>query len=323
MIFQHSKPVNMKWIEEALKEVATTTEVTLKTHVKKRKRIRPIPQLEQVILEIMKGIGYGGTFRPTNQHLEKALGISSRTAQKYTRTLCQLRWLIKGRCYMWSDLNPFLELMIIFCPRKMREIVSKFVSQQVDLLDLFAMPLQLALNDKVLNVELIWAQHEPNWGRLYFQKQDYHVKLYPYWNGIIQFKVETDQKTHYAVSPYNIHWTGRNCHITLPIPFKFYGIEKAAYSKSETKIHFDNSIQTTIPLGSASYTTRSLLHKYGMKHWSDSVTRFMIKYWKNEYAECFNFETHEQVLRDRLINKNILIKQIANRDFIVKQFLGY
>lgn len=317
MILQHSRPVNMKWIGGALDTLVIMPKTTLKTTVKKRKRIRPIPQLEQAILEIIKR-----PFLPTNRHLEKALGISLRTAQRYTQTLCQLRWLIKGRWYMRWDLNPFLELMVFLYPNKTRKIVSKFVSQQVDLLDLFALPLQSALNDKVLNVGMIWSQHHPNWNKRYFPKQGYYVKLYPYWNGIIQFKVETDKTTHYAVLPYNIHWTGRNCHITLPIPFKFYGIKRAAYSKSNVKIHFDNSIKTTIPLGSASYTTRRLLHKYGMKHWSDSVTRFMIKYWKNEYAECFDFKTHEQVLRDRLINKNIPIKEIASRDFIIKQFLG-
>ena len=318
MVFQHCKSVDIVWIDKALDTLVNLSETTVKTTFKKRKRVKIIPAFEQAILEIMKA-----QVNPLPKPLERALGVSERTAQRYTQKLCQLRWLIKGRCYMRCDLNPFLELMIQFFPKKVWKLVSKFASQQVDLIDLFALPLQLALDDKVLNVEIIWSQHHPNWGKLYFPKQAYDVKVYPYWNGIIQFKVETDKKTHYAVLPYNIHWTGRNCHITLPIPFKFYGIESAVCSKSETKIHFDNSIKTTIPLGSASYNTRRLLHKHGMKHGSDSANRFMTKYWKNEYAECFNFETHEQVLRDRLINKKISIAEITDKHFRINQFLGY
>jgi len=318
MVFEHCKPVNMKWIEEALDILYHIPKTHVKTHDKTRARMRAIPKLEQVILEALKCNSCSISY------LERKLGIKLRTAQKYTHISCKLRWLIFGRWYPFYDLNPFLELLVYLYPKKVRKIVSKFAPLQVDLLELFASPLQLALKDKVSDVEIIWSQHEPNWNNRYFPQKAYFAKrLYPYWNGIIQFKVETDKKTHYAVLPYNIHWTGRNCHITLPISFKFYGIESATYSKSEIKIHFDNTVRAAIPLGSASYTTRSLLHKYGMKHWSDSVTRFMIKHWKNEYTECFDFKTHEQVLRDRLINKNIPIKQIANRDFMIKQFLGY
>jgi len=321
MVFQHCKPVNLKWIEEALDILHYIPETHVKTHdktlFKKRQRMRAIPKLEQVILEALKCNSCSISY------LERVLGIKLRTVQKYTRILCKLRWLVFGRWYPFYDLNPFLELIIYIYPKKTRKVVSKFVSLQIDLLNLFALPLQYALDDEVSNVEIRWSQHEPTFGKTYFPK-GIHLpvrRLYPYWNGILQLKIEADKKTHYVVLPYNIHWTGRNCHITLPIPFKFYGIESAAYSKSETKIHFDNSIKVAIPSGSASYTTRSLLHKYGMKHWSDSVTRFMIKHWKNEYAECFNFKTHEQVLRDRLINKNIPIKQMADRDLIIKQFL--
>lgn len=150
------------------------------------------------------------------------------------------------------------------------KVVKKFVPYQVDLLDLFTLPLQDAINDEVSDVQINWSQIEPAFGVKFFGNLKLPSRrIYLYWNGIVQIKAKGKEKTHFIVLPYNIHWTGRNSHITLPIHFRFYGVEKASYSKEALKIHFDTSVRTSIPLGSASWTTRKLLHKQGRKHWSD------------------------------------------------------
>jgi len=319
MVFQHCKSVKLKWIEEALDILYNIQEIQVKTQVKrktKRTRLREIPKLEDIVFHTVAINSCDMSW------ITKELGLNLRTAQHYTRMLSKLRWVIFGRWYPFYDPNPFLEHITYIFPQKIWKIVKKFAPLQVDLLDLFAMPLEFALQDEISDVDFRWSQVEPTFGISYFPNISLpNRRLYPYWSGIVQIKIEGKKKTYYVVLPYNIHWTGRNCHITLPIPFNFYGIESATYSKGELKVHFDNSVKTTIPLGSASYTTRSWLHKYKMKHWSDSVTRFMIKHWKNEYAECFDFKTHEQILRNRLINKTRLMNEIADRDFIIKQIL--
>ena len=48
----------------------------------------------------------------------------------------------------------------------------------------------------------------------------------------------------------------------------------------------------------------------------------MKKYWKNEYAECFDFDTHEQILKDRLMTKKGLTKEITDKQLIIEQFLA-
>lgn len=313
MIVQHCKTANLKWIEEALEQVLYMPKTTVKTTVKRR--IRPLHQLEDVMYEAMNHNGY------RNSDLVYDLNIDMRTAQRYTRKLCQLRWLARNGWYLYYIPNPFLRCMLY--PKKLEKIISKFVPLQVDLLKLFAYPLQLALKDEISSVEVIWSQVEPNWGKSYFPKNfSFRRPFYPYWNGIIQIKAEGKKQTYYSILPYNIHWNGRNCHICLPIPFSFYGVESAMYSKGKATIHFDNSVIVSIPLGSASYTTRGLLHKCGYHHWSDSLRRFMEKYWKSEYAECFDFDTHEQVLRDRLINKETSTNQITNKHLIIQQYLA-
>ena len=132
MVFQHCKSVDIVWIDKALDTILNLSETTVKTTFKKRKRVKIIPAFEQTIWEIMKA-----QVNPLHDPLEVDLGVSLRTAQRYPQKLCQLRWLIKGRCYTRCDPNPFLELMILLYPKKMREIVSKFVSQQIDLSELF------------------------------------------------------------------------------------------------------------------------------------------------------------------------------------------
>jgi len=310
MIVQHCKSADLKWIEEALEQVLYIPKTTLKTTVKRR--IRQLPQLEDVMYNAMNR-GY------RNRDLADDLNIEMRTAQRYTRKLCELRWLARNGWYTFWIPNPFLKCMVY--PKKLEKIISKFAPLQVDLLRLFAYPLQLALKDKISSVEVIWSQIEPNFNRQYFQ---HFVRrpFYPYWNGIIQIKAEGKKQDYYSVLPYNIHWTGRNPHICVPIPFNFYGVKSSMYSKGKATIHFDNSIVVSIPLRSASWTTRSLEHKCGYHHWSDFLKRFMLRYWKNEYAECFDFQTHEKVLRDRLTNRNRPTKEITNRDFIIQQYLA-
>lgn len=310
---------NSEWIEKALEELLYIPKTNDKTNDFVRfKSRKTIPDLKKVIRKMLlktKGL--------TTWQIEAYLGISKRLAQKYTKLLCELRWLIIGKWVTYNDLNPFLELIAGYYLKETCQICSKFVPYQVDFLDLFAYPLWLALNEKVLDVEIIWSQHEPNFSKQYFPNPTYHFrKIYPYWNGIVQFKIETDKKTHYAVLPYNIHWTGRNPHITLPIRHKLYGIKEVSFVKRGLKVHFDNSITVGIPLGCASWVSRKLQHQWGMSHWSDIVARFLKKYWENEYVECWDFETHEQILRERLIDKKWLKDELKNRDLIIKQFLA-
>lgn len=278
---------------------------------------KEIPELVQTIdYMIQNNLG------ANTRYLANSLNISVRIAQKYLKILCDRHFCVRGKWVTFTDINPFFEMLIYFYPEKIKELVRTYAPKQVDLLDLFSYPLLEAVKHKVNNVEFIWSQHEPNFGQKYFPKQGYHAKLYPYFNGVLQTKAETDNGNYYSTLPYNIHWTGRNSHVTLPIPFRFYGIKEIGFSSGALKVHFDNSITVTIPLGSASYTDRKLKHEWGQTHWSDSANRYMHKYWKNQYVECFDFETHEEIIKNRLYYKAIPIKQAEEKNLLLKQFLS-
>jgi len=315
MTKEHCERFNLNWLDHELKNLSMMLNLHDFTHdfLSQKK----LPKLKDV-LEHM--ISYNMVTR--SNWLAEDLDISRRTAQKYLKRLCYLRWLMRGRWVTFTDINPFLQLLIYLSPKETGKVVSSYAPKQIDLLKLFASPLLRAVDEKVNNVEIIWSQHEPTWGMHFFSRQGYYPRLYPYFNGTIQIKIETDERDFYATLPYNIHWTGRNCHITLPIPFEFYGVESCSYSKGKLKVHFDNSVSVGIPLGSASYTSRQLLRQWGQTHWSDMSNRFLHKYWKNEYVECFSFETHEEILKQRLYNKTIPTKQASEKKFLLKQFLA-
>jgi len=317
MVQNHSKGFRTGWAAHALDILYDTSTLHVKRQVKtkrKRTRLRKIKALEDVIYQTI------AINSCDNDWLHHKLQLTKRTARHYTNMLCKLRWNVHN--FSFYDPNPFLECLLYFFPQRTWRIVKKFASYQVDLMDLFTLPLQEAISDEISDVQINWSQIEPTFGAKYFGNLKFPSRrIYPYWNGIVQIKAEGKKKTHCAILPYNIHWTGRNSHITLPIPFRFYGIEKAAYSKGVLKIHFDNSIRTAIPLGSASWFTRKLLNNQGKKHWSNFINSFMSTYWKSEYSECFNFDTHEKVLRNRLINKTRPINEIGNKEFVLTRML--
>ena len=317
MVHNHCKGFRIGWVAQALDILYDTSTLHVKRQVKikrKTKALRQIKALEDVVLLTIAQNWCD------NDWFHHKLQLKKRTARHYTNMLCKLRWIVYR--FPFYDPNPFLECLTSFFPKKTRSVVKKFVPYQVDLLDLFSLPLQDAINDEISDVQINWSQIEPSFGVKYFGNLKFPSRrIYPYWNGIVQIKAKAKKKTHYVVLPYNNHWTGKNSHITLPIPFRFYGVEKATYSKGTLKIHFDNSVRTSIPLGSASWTTRKLLHKHGMKHWSDFINSFLLKYWKNEYVECFNFETHEKVLKNRLINKTRPVNEIINKELILEETL--
>ena len=248
----------------------------------------------------------------TSEMIAQHFNIARVTARKHLRRLAQLRWLKKDLSSPYeNELNPFLELMIRLHSKY--KCLSEFVPHQVDLFDVLCIPLLEALSLAVVNVEIVWSQMEPHHGYECFPKRAY-TQIYPYFNGIVQFRIKTNTMPDICtVLPYNIHWTGKNPHVTLPIMWKFYGIKEATYKDDNTvKVHFDKSITVAIPLGSASWATRKGLHKYNLQHWSDQNNRFMQEYWKNEYVEAWNFDSHEKLIGTRLMKKSYQANELID-----------
>ncbi|MCW4015469.1 MAG: hypothetical protein NWF06_03785 [Candidatus Bathyarchaeota archaeon] len=283
---------------------------------------KEIPELKEVLKVMIKPESERMFTRSIE--VSKSMGISRRTARKYLLRLCKLRWCMKGRWVTYTDINPFLQFLFFLSPKTTPKFIRNFVPKQVDLLDMFSFPLLQAYREKVNDVKFIWSQKEPNFNQHYYPAIKRNVKFYPYFNGTLQIKAETDNGDFYATLPYNIHWTGRNKHVTLPMPFKFYGIQECGMSdkSDKLKVHFDNSITVGIPLGSASYSSRKLLHSWGQTHWSDMANRFLHKFWKNEYVECFDFKTHEEIIKNRLFYKAIPIKQVEESTLLLKQIIA-
>lgn len=318
MIEKHCKPFNLAWLDSGIDYLITCIDNYDFTHDFSLTQ-KEIPELKDVLrLMIVRGM-YVRSLDVVNK-----LKISRRTAQKYLLRLCKLRWCMRGRWVTYNDINPFLQFLIYLSPKKMGQLIHFFAPRQVDLLNLLSYSLLEAIDEKVNDVKFIWSQKEPDFGNDYFPSLQHIGKFYPYFNGTVQIKAETESRDYYSTLPYNIHWTGRNSHITLPIPFKFYGVQDVGYSSkiNKLKVHFDNSITVGIPLGSASYSSRKLLNEWGLKHWSDMANSFMNKYWKNEYVETFNFQTHEEIIKNRLLYKAIPIKQVSQKTFLLKQCLA-
>lgn len=316
-IKESCKNFNLDWLNAEFDFLIYRIDNTIKAHDFSTSN-KQIPELKEVLKLMVSNGMFTRSIDVKNQ-----LNMPRRTAQKYLLNLCKLRWCMKGRWVSYNDINPFLQMLFYLSPKNSGLFIKKYAPKQIDVLDLFAYPLFEAFNEKVNDVKFIWSQKEPSFDKHYFPSTIYSVKFYPYFNGTVQIKAETDNQDYYVTLPYNIHWTGRNKHVTLPIPFKFYGVQECGYSTNESlKVHFDNSITVSIPLGSASYTTKQLLKQWNMPHWSDMANRFMHKYWKNEYVECFDFKTHEEIIKNRLFYKAIPIKQVEEKTFLLKQLLA-
>lgn len=315
-IKKHCERFNMDWLNAEFSYLLTNVnkhDFTYDFSISQKQ----IPELK----EVLKLIFFNGMYTRSD-FIKRKMDISLPTAQKYLLRLCKLRWCIRGRGVKFTDINPFLQFLVYTSYKNTSRLVQSFAPKQVDLLDIFTYPLFEALKEKVNDVSFIWSQHEPNFNQTYFPKVGYHPRLYPYFNGIVQIKVETDNENYFVTLPYNIHWDGTKKHITLPIPFKFFGIEECGYSNNGLKVHFDNSITVAITLGSASWQTREEFNAGGVRHWSDIAKDFMHKYWKNEYVESSSFENHEKIIRNRLFYRDIPIKEFKEKDLILKQFLA-
>jgi len=245
-----------------------------------------------------------------------------RTAQRYIKQLSKLRWLALQAGYSARRLNPFLELMLYLNYEATIDVIKTFSPYHIDLFDVYSYPLLLALKDDIEEVDFIWAHYD---GKKYDYLPNIRILMDTdnwmlYWNGLCQIRAR-GKNTHYAILPYNIHWTGRNCHITLPLPWKFYGIESACYSKGKLKIHFDNSINISLFLGSAYYNKRKKARKTGKRYIASIHDKFMKDYWKNEYVECFDFKSHEKAIRERLIDKTIPVEKFQEKELLMKDFL--
>ena len=313
------KPINQAIIKCAIAQFESlcsmqgrTIQRTIQTFAKYRKH-------NPILTQIVEDLVNGATMFTTSSDFARVYKISRRVAQKYLKRLCELRWLAKELFPPYGhNLNPFYELMIQIEPRY--KCLTKFAMYQIDLLDLLTLPLFNGLNEKVENAEIIWSQHEPKHGHECFPTNS--VRIYPYWNGILQIEIKTHGFPLCCVLPYNIHWTGRNAHITLPIKWAFYGIKEVTFTKDKVKVHFDESTTVAIPLESASWSTRKELHEAKRKHWSDSTDRFLHKYWENQYVEAWDFQNHVKLLRMRLINKTLPLTELHNKhEFAIRDNL--
>ena len=291
------------WLVESLKSIALQVEKSIKKSVKTVQRVRKfreIPMLSNIILEMVRN-----PCMCTTEEISDLLNLPKPSVSRYLRQLKKRRWLIYFD--YGYEINPFLKWLIHFTGQNLvpvwKEILS-FPKYQIDLLNLFTMPLFDALKDDIQNVEFIWSQIEPDWDNNYFEGYTLPPeKMYPYWSGFLQVKADSPTQEYHVTFPYNIHFDGKKPHVTLPIPFRFYGIENAQYSQTELKVHFDSSISAAIPLGSATWHERIISHKCNMRHWTDGIQKLLHTDWENQYSECTDFKIHEKLIKQILIDK--------------------
>ena len=311
---------NKTWMLKALNSLSLTEASYSKSYAKRLqikelrpKRITDMPKLPHIVCACTF---YNNVDR---QLILNETDLNIQTSKKYLPLLQKLRW-IKFHDYFY-EANPFLNCLLSLSKGHEETFLSIINNSryQIDLLHLFSSPLVEALRDKILKVEFIWSQINPDFEINYFGDLDAEPfnKMYPFWNGLLQIKAQSKVNTYNVVLPYNIHWDGTKPHITLPIPFLFYGILEAQYTNDELKIHFDGSIKTSIPLGSATWHNRKISRQLKMKHWSDPIDRILDQHWSNQYVECSTFKTHEKLISLRLLrNEKINTQWIQDGDIV-------
>ena len=167
----------------------------------------------------------------------------------------------------------------------------QFAEYRTDFLNVLSYPLLEAKRHDVKDVIFVWQDWRPNEKAI----------SYSIFFKILTIVVRTEDEPLIAVIPLNDHHTGRNLHLCLPIPWRFFNVKEATYlNDGSLKVHFDDSISVRVPTGSG----LSLLHKAIDDHWTNRVNRFLHAYWKNEYIESWSIHDLEETIKTQLIHQS-------------------
>lgn len=289
----------------------------------------PKNQAKKKILEIIwKAYPYA-----TKKVILKSLGWEYKKDNKlYSSIMKELRidrWTIidKG-IEVENRLNPFLDYIKEYNNEKWEFLLNY---ANYDLLDLFNFPFLQAKKEGIHNIKVYWYP-------------DDMIPFKVYWNGIVFFKIETIRKNEYfAVLPYQVHWSGENPHVTIPLKHGLFDIETKKHiienvwlEDGMIKIHFDFSLKLGIPVyNSGNYNNayaknrilrniakKSLtvkrevekrklhLRTYHLLQYNSEGKKywrhldFIERYWNNhDYVEFNNPEKFESVINKLLVNR--------------------
>jgi hypothetical protein len=227
--------------------------------------------------------------------------IKRRTLRNYLRELQQLKWLRRhGRDY---HLNPFLYQL--FWIDSQYTLILEYAPFKIDLFELLNLPLVNALNYKIVDVEI---NHFNDGG---IADEKYYREIFKEW-AIITLKLEDGRKAE-TVLPINLHAQPTKgsdlSHYCIPLPWKLFDIEKAAYYSTNFKrshhkdadnklnhfIHFDNSI-------SVHYLPTKQFYMLWQRN-NYLRRKISIKYWQNgEYLEFDNYDNLKRLFVERFVN---------------------
>jgi len=250
----------------------------------------------------------------TKQTLKRDLQLTERTYQRILKRLKRNGWILT---FKGSGINIYLNPFIRWNAKRVNEKILTLANE--NLFDVLSFPLIKWLNEKILDVKFVWSFRFYN-----------HLMEFPnnrIWNGVLTIQVEKDNGFEYTFLPFNIHYQGRGVgipHITLPIKWEFFGIQEAKRLRNGGLfIHFDNSVRLMLMHDSGAYLNfkdyleGNTLNWFGRDHYR--VLGAITKQWKNfQYVETRDFETHETLIRNRLIHKlvdNELLESITEPSY--------
>jgi len=183
-----------------------------------------------------------GPLATIKSQLLQELGLTKWQYQKLMEKLKRNRWIITI-CHNVNQLNPFFRLLLGASNKWV--YLAKYATNH-DFLDLFSIPFYLAKKEKPVDLYI-------------------HFEKYPifkaYFDGLAFFQIQTQKSFHYTVLPINIHYSGANPHITLPMKHDIFELETCGKRKikeiwiegNRLWVHFDNSISLSLMFKSASW----------------------------------------------------------------------